>query len=156
MPLLMRLQTVMFVAAACVASGMLGCRSPGTAGEPQVRGVIEQQAVDWNRGDIPAFMQGYWQSTDLSMFSGGVARYGWMALLQHYQAHYPDRAAMGTLSFDQVQVRMLGESAALVLGRWKVSRADGPIEGNFTLVFQRLNGAWVIVHDHTSVTPSAK
>jgi len=134
---------------------LVGCQGPGVGREREVRAVIERQASDWNRGDIPAFMEGYWQSTELSMFSGGVARYGWMALLQHYQTHYPNKASMGTLTFDQLQVRPLGEQAALVLGRWKVSRTDGPIEGNFTLVFQRIDGRWVIVHDHTSVTPYA-
>jgi ketosteroid isomerase-like protein len=43
-----------------------------------------------------------------------------------------------------------GDAAAMVLGEWKVDRANEPVGGNFTLVVRKFDGRWVIVHDHTS------
>jgi len=38
-----------------------------------IRAVLSDQAAAWNRGDISAFMEGYWQSEDLQFASGGRA-----------------------------------------------------------------------------------
>ncbi len=39
---------------------------------------------------------------------------------------------------------------ALVLGRWRLQRKRDPVGGNFSLLFRRIAGRWLIVHDHTS------
>jgi beta-aspartyl-peptidase (threonine type) len=56
---------------------------------------------------------------------------------------------MGQLTFSQLDIALLGDAAALVLGRWRLER-ESPIGGNFSLVLRKLDGKWVIVHDHTS------
>ena len=55
------------------------------------------------------------------------------------------------LRFGELKVQPLGQTAALVLGRWHLSRDGGDLEGNFSLVFQQIDGRWLIVHDHTSL-----
>jgi hypothetical protein len=57
---------------------------------------------------------------------------------------------MGRLSFDQLQMHALGEAAALVLGRWQLTREGDMPGGNFSLIVQKIDDRWVIVHDHTS------
>jgi ketosteroid isomerase-like protein len=32
----------------------------------------------------------------------------------------------------------------------KLDRQSEPVQGNFTLVLRKIDGRWVIVHDHTS------
>ena len=45
----------------------------------------------------------------------------------------------------------LGEDAALARGAWRLVMTDGEEpHGLFTLLLRRLDGAWRIVHDHTS------
>lgn len=112
--------------------------------------VLSEQQAAWNRGDVEAFLQGYWHSPELT-FSGssGIAR-GWDAVLGRYKKTYPDRAAMGHLDFSQVEVRFVGTDAALVLGHWHLTREKGDIGGVFTLVWQRFPEGWRIIHDHTS------
>jgi len=117
--------------------------------------VLSAQAVAWNQGDIPTFMQAYWNSPDLSFSSGGATTHGWEATRKRYLDRYPDRATMGELTFSDLETKLLGDHAALTLGRWHLKRAE-PIGGNFSLVWQKLGGRWVIVHDHTSVTPASK
>jgi len=112
--------------------------------------VLHAQQEAWNRGDVDAFLVGYWHSPELT-FSGssGVSR-GWEGVLARYQKNYPDRAAMGQLDFSDLEFRFLGPDAALVLGRWHLKRDGGDIGGVFSLVWQRFPEGWKIIHDHTS------
>lgn len=117
--------------------------------------VLQAQQEAWNRGNVDAFLTGYWQSPELT-FSGsnGVSR-GWDGVLARYKKNYPDRAAMGELDFSELEFRFLGPGAALVLGKWHLKREKGDVGGVFTLVWQRFPEAWKIIHDHTSVVASA-
>lgn len=116
-----------------------------------IRAVLTAQDAAWNRGDIDAFLAGYWHSPELT-FSGsnGVSR-GWDGVLARYKKNYPDREAMGELDFSELEFRFLGPDAALVLGKWHLKREKGDIGGVFTLVWQRFPEGWKIIHDHTSV-----
>jgi ketosteroid isomerase-like protein len=120
-----------------------------------LRALLTVQAADWNRGDIDAFMRGYWNSPDIT-FAGtsGVSR-GWQTVLDHYHKNYPDRATMGHLDFSELEITPLGNDAALILGRWHLSRYAGPVGGIFTLVARKFPEGWRIIHDHTG-TDAAK
>jgi ketosteroid isomerase-like protein len=117
--------------------------------------ILEAQQNNWNRGDVDAFLEGYWHSPELT-FSGssGVAR-GWDGVVARYKRNYPDRATMGRLDFSDLEFRFLGRDAALVLGHWHLTRARGDIGGVFSLVWQRFPEGWRIVHDHTSAVEKA-
>jgi ketosteroid isomerase-like protein len=120
-----------------------------------LRALLTAQAADWNRGDIDAFMRGYWNSPEIT-FAGttGVSR-GWQTVLDHYHKNYPNRAAMGHLDFSEIEITPLGNDTALILGRWHLNRDAGPVGGIFTLVARRFPEGWRIIHDHTS-TDAAK
>ena len=115
-----------------------------------IRAVLSAQQTAWNRGDIPAFLAGYWNSPELTFAgSDGIVR-GYEGLLARYRKSYPDRQTMGALDFSGLEIRSLGPTAALVLGRWHLNRQAGDVGGVFSLVFQRFPDGWRIVHDHTS------
>jgi beta-aspartyl-peptidase (threonine type) len=115
-----------------------------------ISAVLRAQQTAWNRGDVDAFLLGYWRSPELT-FSGssGVAR-GWDGVLARYKKNYPDKAAMGQLDFSELEFRFLGPDAALVLGKWHLQREKDELGGVFTLVWQRFPDGWKIIHDHTS------
>jgi len=121
-----------------------------------IRAVLSVQQTAWNRGDVDAFLVGYWHSPELT-FSGssGVAR-GWDGVQARYKRNYPDKAAMGQLDFSELEFRFLGPDAALVLGRWHLKREKDEPGGVFTLVWQRLPDGWKIIHDHTSAVTEKK
>lgn len=98
-------------------------------------------------------MRGYCRSDRLSFASGGTITYGWDQTLARYRQRYPDKAAMGTLSFDDIDVRVARGPYALVTGRWKLTRDAGPVEGVFSVIFEKIDGRWVIIHDHSSAGP---
>jgi ketosteroid isomerase-like protein len=114
-----------------------------------LEGILDVQAAAWNRGDIDGFMEHYWKSDELTFSSGGKTTRGWQTTKDNYKLRYPTRERMGHLTFDQLEVFPLGDTAALLLGHWHLDR-NGPVGGNFSLVFRKFDGAWVIVHDHTS------
>jgi ketosteroid isomerase-like protein len=115
--------------------------------------VLAAQQNDWNKGDIRAFMTGYWNSQELT-FAGtrGFTR-GWQPVMARYEKSYADKAAMGLLAFSELEIRQLGPDAILVLGKWHLQRQAGDIDGIFTLVFQKFPEGWRIVHDHTTQSP---
>jgi uncharacterized protein (TIGR02246 family) len=119
-----------------------------------VRRVLAVQNEAWNRGDLEAFMQGYWKSEEIRFAGGDSFRYGWAATLKSYQKGYPDAAAMGKLDFDPVEVRELSPDMVYVFGKWHLTRMNEAPEkaphGLFTLIVERKDGAWVITRDHSS------
>ncbi len=124
--------------------------SPDPDPSQKITAVLTMQQTAWNQGDIPAFMKGYWNSPELT-FSGssGVSR-GFDAVLARYQRNYANPSVMGHLDFSDLEIHSLGDSAAMVLGKWHLTRTSGDVGGVFTLVFQRFPDGWRIIHDHTS------
>jgi beta-aspartyl-peptidase (threonine type) len=115
--------------------------------------VLRTQQDAWNHHDLDAFMAGYWNSPELTFFSGANQRNGWQATLDRYRAAYasPGRE-MGTLEFSALRIEVLGTDAAFVRGSWHLTMPDGKTpHGLFTLVFRKFPEGWRIVHDHTSV-----
>jgi len=120
------------------------------AREAAILQVLQTQQAAWNRGDIDAFMEGYWKSEQLRFGSGGDITLGWQATIDRYKARYTDRAAMGELAFRQLQAEVFSPNAAIVHGRWALQRENDRPSGLFTLVFRDFGDGWVIVSDTTT------
>ena len=117
---------------------------------PPVLEVIRDQEAAWNDGDIDRFMQHYCKSDRLTFSSGGTTTRGWENTMANYRRRYPTKEKMGRVRFDNLEVFSLGDTAALVLGEFFLKRQSDPLRGNFSLVFEKIDGRWVIIHDHTS------
>ena len=122
------------------------------AASSAVRGVLDAQVEAWNRGDLEAFMAGYWRSPDLVFCSGATVTKGWDETLARYRKRYQSEGReMGRLGFDAVEVVPLADDAAFARGSYRLRMKDGSEpHGLFTLLLRRLDGGWCIVHDHTS------
>lgn len=118
--------------------------------EQQVRAVLQDQMVCWNNGDLECYMNGYWHSDSLMFIGKSGITYGWEQTLNQYQKGYPDKAGMGVLNFNLIQVKRLSAIYFMVTGRWHLTRAAGDLEGSFTLLFRKIDKKWVIVSDHSS------
>lgn len=115
-----------------------------------IKTVMNDQAADWNRGDIEAFMLGYWKSDKLVFASSDGVTRGWQPTLDRYKKSYDSRAKMGTLTFSDLEITVLSKDAAVVLGSWSLAREKDNPHGKFTLIFRKFKDGWRIVHDHTS------
>jgi uncharacterized protein (TIGR02246 family) len=115
-----------------------------------IRAVLDAQRDAWNRGDIEGYMDGYERSEQTVFVSGDNLTRGWQTVLERYKKNYNTREKMGTLTFSDLEVTLLGKDAAVVHGRWHLQRANDEPHGRFTLVFRRTKQGWKIIHDHTS------
>jgi ketosteroid isomerase-like protein len=135
-----------------ILTAAFACAAPEQAPSSvaEIQSVLTAQQDAWNHGDIDAFMNGYSRSASTVFISEDEVTRGWETVRDRYGVKYPDRAKMGTLSFFDIEVTMLSPDAGVVLGRWRLKRANDQPHGRFTLIFKRLPEGWRIVHDHTS------
>ena len=117
----------------------------------EIQAVLDRQVAAWNRGDLEGFMNGYWNSPDLTFYSASSAVSGWKTTLDRYRMRYQSEGQeMGQLDFSDEKIEMLGPAAAFVRGRWHLKMSSSEQGGLYTLTFRKLEGGWKIVHDHTS------
>jgi uncharacterized protein (TIGR02246 family) len=148
----------MVVVLVLVLIGSVGYAQTNGGDEGAIRAAIAAQAAAWNRADIPAFMQSYENSPDTS-FIGSTVRKGYGPILERYKQAYATPEQMGTLTFSNVDVRLLqgscgGVEYAAVTGNFHLERsARGDAkkdDGIFSLVWHKGAEGWKIVLDHTS------
>jgi len=131
-------------------------KSGGDQGE--IRAAIAAQVTAWNRADIPAFMRSY-ENSPATTFVGTTVHKGYGPILERYKQAYATPEQMGTLSFDNLDVRMLPGSCgpveyAVVTGNFHLERAaKGEAikdDGIFSLVWHKGPQGWKIMLDHSS------
>jgi uncharacterized protein (TIGR02246 family) len=133
------------LAVACATPGL------GTAERAAVTSVLTRQSEAWNRGDLAAYMEGYARDPKLLFTSGGTIRRGYDEARAAYEKRYgSDRASMGQLVFEILDVQPVGKGGAVVLGRWRLTETPSAGQGVFSVVLERREGRWQIIHDHTS------
>lgn len=123
-----------------------------------IRDQLAAQVSAWNKGDISDFMRTYENSTETT-FIGAQVRKGYEPILQRYRQAYADQAQMGTLTFSEIEVRLLpsacgGPEYAVVTGRFHLDRTQKgeakKDDGIFSLVWHKGPRGWKILLDHTS------
>lgn len=115
-----------------------------------IAAAMARQEAAWNRGDVDAFMETYWRSDNLQFIGANGPTYGWQATLDNYRRRYPDRQAMGRLSFDILRMDQRSPTVVSLIGKFHLRRSIGDLEGFFLLIWQKIDGQWLIVADHTS------
>ncbi len=142
----------MFQILVVVVLSLLSSSGSPVAPTEEIRQVIVKQQDAWNRGDLEAFMAGYWNSPDLTFFSGARESKGWQAALDRYKKSYQGSGhEMGKLEFANLRIEMLGPEAAFVRGEFHLTMSDGKTpHGLFTLIFRKFPEGWKIIHDQSA------
>ncbi|MGO9436668.1 MAG: YybH family protein [Terracidiphilus sp.] len=152
------MKRVILLMLVCVCGGLAARAQTPAEDEGAIRAAMKAQADAWNRADIPAFMQEYEDSPDTT-FIGLSLRKGYQPILRRYQENYTTREEMGTLTYNDLDVRLLPNGCgkaeiALVTGKFHLERtAKGEAkkdDGIFSLVWRKGPQGWRIVLDHTS------
>lgn len=117
----------------------------------QIRSLLDRSAIAWNAGDLEAFMTTYDRSPSTTYAGGGEVLDGWEEIRSHYAPRFRPGAERDSLRFEDLRTRPLGQRHALAVARYVLHR-DGEVTGTgrFTLVVVRIEGAWRIIHDHSS------
>jgi len=116
-----------------------------------IKKLLDEQMVAWNKGDLVGFMKGYWNSKELTFVSGKDVTRGWEPTLERYKKRYQaEGKEMGKLAFSDVEVQVLAPGVALVTGKWELTLSKETVGGRYSLILKKLDEGWRIVHDHTS------
>lgn len=142
-----RLLLILFL----LTSGLaLQAQGLSNSDEQAIRDILERQRQCWNEGDIECFMIGYWESDELRFMGKKGVTKGFKATKERYYKSYPDKAAMGQLTFTILSVEKLSRKKALVIGKWELARTEDDLEGHFSLIWEKQKGEWVVILDHSS------
>jgi ketosteroid isomerase-like protein len=128
--------------------------------ETAVHALLLKQAEAWNKGDLDAFCAVY--AEDAAFVSPTGLTRGRAQVLARYRQRYPNRKAMGTLSFEFLETRLakgieysaFGDAlpsrvhGVSVVARWKLEYPDkAPATGLTLLVLHRRGDGWEIIED---------
>ena len=82
---------------------------------------------------------------------------GWQQLHDSYLNGYPDRASMGFIEPERIQIKLLRPDLALALTWWSISfpALKQKVVGNTTMNVQRFDDGWKVIAAHTSPKISA-
>ena len=141
---------VLFLVLPLVSESVSESRSQGA--KSAISRVLQEQTNAWNRQDLEGFMAGYWNSPELTFFSGAHEAKGWQAALDRYKQSYLSAGhEMGKLECANLRIEMLGSEAAFVRGEFHLTMPDGKTpHGLFTLIVRKFPEGWKIVHDHSA------
>jgi len=116
---------------------------------------ISEMLATWQLGDVEKMHKYY--ADDVLVVSGAWEPpiFSWANYLPAYKTQH---ARMGPIRFDRTNTAIkVKENLAWATYQWELSgTVDGgkmSARGNTTLVFEKRDGAWLIVLNHTSVTP---
>lgn len=114
-----------------------------------LQGELDHFAQAWARGDVDTAMDGY--LADAS-YMGADGPIGMDALAARYQDMVNGAYAGTRLAEDEVHIRQLGEDFALMTARYSLYSPEDDLvaTGWFTLIWQKTDAGWKILHDHSS------
>ena len=120
----------------------------------QMEAQLDRAARDWNRGDLEAFLSDYAPESTTTFVDGRRARHGFEFIRQNYAPRFAPGARRDSLHFEEVEVRPLSGTLALVTARFILQRGGSiTASGPFTLVMEQRPAGWKILHDHSSSDP---
>jgi ketosteroid isomerase-like protein len=120
--------------------------------EEHIRARFEEGTEAWNRGDLDAYLAGYWDSEETRWISRGTLTRGVDAIRGTYKSLFDSPEKMGKFEVRDLEIDVLTGSDALIIGKWWHTAGSLARHGMFTVHMKKLQGEWVVVTDHTSAS----
>ena len=160
----MRIRGVVWVLALAMLAGWAADNTLAQAGGKQtdqaaIKAVMEASVAAWNRGDVLDFMSSYEDSPETTFVGSASVNKGFQPILARYKQNYATKGQMGTLTFKDLDVRLLPTASgvteyAVVTGSFHLERDEkgtaSKDDGIFSLVWHKGPGGWKILLDHTA------
>ena len=112
---------------------------------------MNESAEAWNRGDVDGFLASY-KDDAMTAFMAPTITYGIPDIKARYlRSYFKDGRPKAQLTYGDLKYRALGDDYVLMTGRWYLTESDGKKqEGYYSLVWERTQAGWKIIHDHSS------
>ena len=120
--------------------------------EQRIRARFKEMTEAWNRGDLIAYLAGYWDSEETRWISGGMIVRGLEAIRARYKLIYDSPEKLGQLEVKGLEIDILTDGDALVVGKWSHIAGQLPRVGVFTIHMKKIQGEWFMATDHASVS----
>ena len=136
----------------CVSCTIFHCQAQTTDQEDKevIRAIMQAQQEAWSKNDLEGFMEGYWKSDSLKFYGSRGLTKGWKQTLANYKKGYPTKDHSGTLTFTIDDISKIENNSYWVMGQYHLKRKVGDANGNFLIIFKRIDGEWKIVADMSS------
>ena len=118
--------------------------------EQEIRKLMNDQILAWNKGSIDEFMKGYWNNDSVMFIGKNGISYGYTTVLNNYRKNYRDTVQMGKLFYTLLKLDRFSAEYYFVIGKFFLQRSVGDIGGFYSLIFRKIKGKWFIISDHTS------
>ncbi len=144
------------VASLCVALTLAGCKKAETRASPVLRQQARHVTEAWSTLDLRNVQPYYAADAGLLFFDLDPMKYtGWAEYSTGVLPIFADYQSARFVVHDDLQAFERDDSgwAAFTVGL-DLSKKDGTtqhIEGRWTMVFEKRQGKWVVVHEHVSV-----
>jgi beta-aspartyl-peptidase (threonine type) len=116
----------------------------------QIYGLLITMANRWNAHDLDGFLDVFWNSPDLLIVVEGEQMKGWADFSATYHRGYVNRAGMGSLFPDRIQIQMVTAEVAVALDWWSMQQPSRKVFGTTTATLRKFSDGWKIVVCHTS------
>lgn len=112
---------------------------------------FKKQETCWNNEDIECYMQAYSTTDEIQTISTGGVTFGYENIISNYKKYFP-KGKMGTLFFDEFNLRKLSKKLYFVTGQFnlKFEGREKLAQGWFSVIMKKEKGNWVIITDHSS------
>ena len=123
--------------------------SAQSGAEKEIFAAMDAATVQWNKGDLDAYMSLYDPSATMMLPAGrvGLDSIRGVYVKYYFVGGHPKQE----LAYDTYQLTMLGKDYALLTGRFILKANDKYPErkGIFSLTMVRRKDGWKILHDHS-------
>lgn len=139
------------LASACAHGPARTGNQVSTENELQLAALMHESAAAWNRGDLDGFLATYKDDAHTAFMAPQIT-YGLPDIKSRYaRSYFRDGKPKAQLSYDDLKYRRLGPDHMLMTGRWYLIDAEGKRqEGYYSLVWEKTDAGWKIIHDHSS------
>lgn len=103
-------------------------------------------------GVISRLIDGYWDSDETRWISGGSIIRGVETIRARYKSLYDSPEKLGQLEVRDLEIDILTDGDALIIGKWSHTARQLARTGVFTVHMKKVHGEWVMATDHASVS----
>ena len=102
----------------CLLASAGPALSTGARGEPAsektIRALFAAGSAAWNRGEMDAYLAGYWDSPQTRWVSGATVLRGRDAISPAFRSRFPSPQEMGKFETSELEIDLLTDNDALV------------------------------------------